>query len=332
MVISLFDGCKNNKPAFVYEDEKIKGLAFVAPRKKIDSTNFTPVKQVNAEWIAVMPYSFVKNETGEFYYSKTSKNDWQWWGERVEGTALTIEIAHKAGLKVMLKPHIWLGWGEFTGHMDLKKEEAWQRFENGYLEYLITFGKLAETNNVEIYCIATEMEKHIELRPQFWKNAIKEIKNVYKGKLTYAENWDSYEKVPFWKEMDYIGIDAYFPLSEARDASVSNLEKGWKMHKLSLTNFSSEHQKPILFTEIGYRSCDYTALKPWETNEDLPENEVFQKKAYEAVFTSVWNEPYFAGLFIWKWFPEYNAKSQKEKFSPQGKLAEQVIRDFYKKL
>lgn len=338
LTLSLFSlvhlqSCTSKQlPDFVYKEKKMKGLSFVAPSKRTDSTSLLDVKRVNAEWISVMPYGYVKSDSGHFFYSGNVKNDWQWWGERVDGAAKTISMAHESGIKVMLKPHLWIGWGEFTGHMDLKTEQSWSTFEKGYGEYILTFAKLADSLDVEVYCIATEMEKHVELRPEFWHQLIRDIRIVYSGKLTYAENWDSYGRVPFWDEMDYIGVDAYFPLSEKFNPSASELTKGWKSHLEALNTFATKHQKPVLFTEIGYRSCDYTAQKPWETNMDLPSNEEAQRVAYEAFFKAVWQEPWFAGAFIWKWFPNYKSKNARDKFTPQYKLAEQELKAHYQNL
>ena len=310
----------------------MKGLSFVAPRKSTDSTSIIDIKRVNAEWISVMPYGYVKSDSGHFFYSENSRNEWQWWGEKVEGVAQTIKLARKSGMKVMLKPHLWIGWGQFTGHMDLQTEKAWLNFEEGYGNYLLTFARVADSLDVEVYCIATEMEKHVELRPEFWHKLIKEIRQIYSGKLTYAENWDSYAKVPFWDEMDYIGVDAYFPLSNKLNPTVEELNLGWKPHLKALEDFSAKYQKPVIFTEIGYRSCDFTAQKPWETNMDLSENEEAQRVAYEAFFVSAWKQPWFAGAFIWKWFPNHKGKSIRDKFTPQHKLAEDELKNHYQNL
>jgi hypothetical protein len=35
-------------------------------------------------------------------------------------------------------------------------------------------------------------------RPKYWQELILEIRKVYKGKLTYAANWDEFKRVPFW--------------------------------------------------------------------------------------------------------------------------------------
>lgn len=51
----------------------------------------------------------------------------------------------------------------------------------------------------------------------------KDIRKEYPEKLNYTTNWDKYQNVPFWKDVDYIGIDAYFPLSENKTPSVMKL-------------------------------------------------------------------------------------------------------------
>ena len=35
-------------------------------------------------------------------------------------------------------------------------------------------------------------------RPKYWYHLIEKIKAIYSGQLTYAENWDSYQTVPFF--------------------------------------------------------------------------------------------------------------------------------------
>ena len=85
-------------------------------------------------------------------------------------------------------------------------------------------------------------------KANFWNHLIKEIKKVYTGKLTYAANWDNYENVTFWKKLDYSGIDAYFPLSDAKTPSLQNCFIGWESHFKMIKNLSKEVNKPVIFT------------------------------------------------------------------------------------
>jgi hypothetical protein len=62
---------------------------------------------------------------------------------------------------------------------------------------------------MELFCFGTELGIQSQKRLQYWAQLIVKKKNI-KGKLTYAANWDDFDK-PFWNELDYIGIDAYFP-------------------------------------------------------------------------------------------------------------------------
>jgi hypothetical protein len=317
----------SEKP-FRYTGPKLEGVSFVAPRDSISDTCYLPVKQINAEWISLMPYGFVREGSARFVYGQD--NTWKWWGESPKGVAHCVRMAHQKGLKVMLKPHMWIGHGTFTGHFDLKTEEEWQSFEESYGAYLLDYARIADSTDVELYCIATEMQTFVKKRPQFWHRIIGEIKEIYKGKLTYAENWDSYQEVPFWKDLDFVGVDAYFPLSEKRSPDRMELQKGWKQHLVALEKFSRTIQKPILFTEYGYVSTDYAARRPWETDKTQPDNEQLQAEAYTALFEEVWKKEWMAGGFVWKWFPALNpGQKARDPYSPQNKPAAKVLSKYY---
>ena len=321
----------NDKP-FVYSGAKMKGLSFVAPPKELDSTSFHVSNAVNANWLSLMPYAFVPKESTKVRFQTENNNKHQWWGETPAGIRKCIEMAHAKGINVMLKPHLWLGWGQFTGELDFKSEADWLVFESSFREYILTFARIAEEEQVEVFCIATEMGSHVQNREKYWFELISEVKKVYKGKLTYAENWDCFDKVPFWHELDFIGVDGYFPLSDSRNPSLKELESGWKSHLKKMKKYAAKIQKPILFSEVGYRSNDFSSQKPWETDYSKPKNEPLQAKAYQAFFDNVWNQPWCAGAFIWKWFPsDVDHFHERETFSPQGKMAEKVLKNYYSK-
>ncbi|WP_247232243.1 glycoside hydrolase family 113 [Telluribacter sp. SYSU D00476] len=327
----IFSGCSTytTGASYQYGGEKIKGVSLVAPREPVTDSVFVPVRQVHAEWVSVMPYGFVEEGKPGFHYAGKS-GEWKWWGETPQGTAETIRMAHRQGLKVMLKPHVWIGRGGFTGHLNFTTEADWATFEKGYGEYLLEFARVADSTDAEIYCIATEMQNFVAKRPQFWHRIIREIKGIYKGQLTYAENWDTYQNVPFWDQLDYIGVDAYFPLSEKQHPSVAELRKGWQTHLKAMGAYAGKHQKPVLFTEYGYRSADYAARKPWETDQSQPENEQLQVAAYQALFEEVWGREWMAGGFVWKWFPGLEkGRKARDWYSPQHRPAEQTLADFY---
>ena len=233
----------------------------------------------------------------------------------------------------MIKPQIWVSRGQFTGTIEMQSEENWEELEASYDKFMLNYAELAEETNASILCIGTELEKFVENRPEYWQRLIKKIRAIYKGKLTYAANWDEYKRTPFWKELDYIGIDAYFPLSESQTPSLLELETGWQPWKKTILEVSQSNGRPILFTEFGYRSMDYTAKKPWlvDNNEDKVNMDA-QVNAKKAIFNEFWKEDWFAGGYVWKWFIQHDKSGgdSDNRFTPQNKPAQAVIRDHYK--
>jgi hypothetical protein len=233
----------------------------------------------------------------------------------------------------MLKPQIWISRGAFTGNLKMNSEENWKVLEGSYRNFIMAYATLAQETKADAFCIGTELEQFVNHRPGYWTQLIKEIRNVYNGKLTYAANWDEYGRTPFWEDLDFVGIDAYFPLSDEKTPSVEQLRKGWQPHKEKIKSLSLALDKPIIFTEYGYRSNNYTAKKPWLVDHSQDEvNLEAQTNATKAIFEEFWKEEWFAGGFVWKWFIDHEKAGgiNDNRFTPQNKPAEEVIKSFYK--
>ncbi|NQY04686.1 MAG: glycoside hydrolase TIM-barrel-like domain-containing protein, partial [Flavobacteriaceae bacterium] len=286
------------------EDTKINGVSFVASPDVAKQEHVDPVIKINANSAAIMPFGFIRDLTNpEVRYN----SDRQWFGETKKGAKQYIELLHKNNIQVMLKPQIWVWRGEFTGNIKMNSEEDWKALESSYSKFILDYADLAQTTQVALFCIGTELEQFVKLRPDYWKQLIKEIRNIYKGKLTYAANWDEYPKTSFWQDLDYIGIDAYFPICEEKTPSLENLKKGWVKHKTAIKGISDKYQKQILFTEFGYRSVDFTGSKPWEVDYSKTSvNLQGQVNATQVIFDTFWHEEWFAGGYIWKWFIHYD--------------------------
>ncbi len=313
--------------------KKINGVSFVASREEVGQEHVEEVLSVHANHAAVMPFGFIRDINSPEIVHNTDR---QWFGETKAGAKQYIEVLHKNGVKVMIKPQIWIWKGEFTGTLQMNSEEHWKTLEASYDDFILTYAELAQEENVSLLCIGTELELFVKNRPEYWKRLIVKIKNIYKGKLTYAANWDEYPKTTFWEDLDYIGIDAYFPLSEEKTPSVEQLKQAWQPWKKKIALLSKTKNKPVLFTEFGYRSMDYTAKKPWlvDQNEEKEEkvNLMAQANAKKAIFSEFWTEDWFAGGFVWKWFVHHDRSggNADNRFTPQNKPAQQVITDFYK--
>jgi hypothetical protein len=186
--------------------------------------------------------------------------------------------------------------------------------------------------DVSMFCIGTEFRYAVQERPEFWLYLINKVRGIYEGHLTYAANWDNYQKVPFWSALDFIGINAYWALSNKKSPEVEDLKKAWVPIKKEIERFAAKQKKPVLFTEFGYQSIDYSNSGHWKLDHDsLSVNEQARRHAYEAFFSTFWSAPWCAGGFFWKWFPDYEKAGgyTDKNFTPQRKAAEAVIKKNY---
>lgn len=317
--------------ATVERPGKINGVSYVASRDSIDQQHVDPVINLGANYAAIMPFGFIKDLA---HPEITFNSDRQWFGETEKGVKQYVQLLHNNQIKVMLKPQIWVWRGEFTGFIKMTQEADWKLLENSYSDFILAYAKVAQEANVEMFCIGTELENFIDERPSYWKQLIVDIREIYKGKLTYAANWNEYERTPFWDDLDYIGIDAYFPVDSKQSPTLEDTKKAWRKYKSVMKTYSIKHKKPILFTEFGYRSIDFAGRAPWTVDRvDKQVNLEAQAILTQALFEELWDEDWFAGGFVWKWFHKHNAVGGRDdnRFSPQNKPAEEVIRTFYKK-
>jgi hypothetical protein len=312
-------------------DSKICGISLVAPPNKVDASWTQPVRSISAEWVAVMPYAY--SRPGEPVVHWDSQH--QWWGESEAGARETIRHARQAGLNVMLKPMVWVPGG-WPGGFELSSEEKWKEWEASYERYVMRLAKVAAEEGAQAFCIGTEFKLAATQRPQFWSQLAQKVRGVFSGKITYAANWDEFTQITFWKDLDYIGVDAYFPLSDATVPDYAALGRAWKNANAAMEKVSRDNGKQILFTEFGYRSVDKTAWKQWELENigfGSQVNHKAQVVSYRALFENVWNKDWFAGGFLWQWYTNHsNAGGDKDSdYTPQNKPVEILIREWYSK-
>ena len=309
--------------------EKIKGVSVTSPRDEVAPEVMNEIVEINANWITLLPFGYSQQNKPKVSYNTM----FHWWGSRFEGMTQLIRAAKERGMKVMIKPQVWIP-DSWPGGFALDSEENWQEWERQYEAYILDYAKIAEKEGVEMFCIGTEFKTAIKERPKFWGGLIREVRKVYSGDLTYAANWDSFYDIPFWGDLDYIGVDAYFPLTSVDTPAVADLKRKWKDPKYAIQIVQRKYKKPVIFTEYGYKSIQKTAWKQWEfenTPTDQYVNLVAQENAYQAIYDMFWDEPWFAGGFIWKWYVHEDHPGGKDNsdYTPQNKPALELIRRVY---
>lgn len=233
-----------------------------------------------------------------------------------------IAIARLHGMQVTIKPQIGIRTDSWIGRAHPADLTA---FWADYRLMLLHYAELAAQSGATMLVIGTEMST-LSWDQAHWRPLIAEIRARFHGQLTYAANYDEYQRVPFWDALDLIGIDGYLPLADASNPapSVQELVSAWgsRGYLAAIASVSQRTGKRVLFTELGYRGGHTTAVHPnlWNV-ADVTDTQA-QANAYEAFYEAVAAQPWFAGIYWWEvnpdswWVQDYN---------PIGKPAEQVV-------
>lgn len=280
----------------------------------------------NVEWITLVPYTYQPDVLKpRLYFEPTEKYD--------RGDSMFIEsikTVRKSKLNVLMKPHIWVSGDLWRSEISMDSEADWQLWFKNYGDFILHYATIAQETGCAALCVGTELMKTALERPDDWRKLIRKVREVYDGELIYAANWDrEYKEIEFWDELDYIGVQAYFGLTRQSLPTVEEICNGWKSHKKELLNFHKKWNKPILFTEVGYKSTMGAAHKPWEWESRLGSlsNRVSmetQANCYEALFRTFWNEPWFAGVHLWRWEGDH-----KLDFTPKNKPAANIMSKWF---
>ena len=283
-------------------------------------------REMGVNAIAVVPYGFTRASGSEaLSYTGTAESD--------EEMSEAVYRAHRLGMKVLLKPQLWVSRGEFTGAIkfdDPAKRAAWM---SKYREFILHYARLAELGEFDLLSIGTELEGVTPYEEE-WRRIIASVRRVYHGPITYAANWGKeIESIRFWDALDYVSVNNYYPLAEKPSARVEELLPGAERWAERLGAASHRWQKPLLFTEVGYPSVRGGASQPWFEDRtrglDLQE----QAAAYEATFRAFCSRPWFRGMFWWKWPSNgLGGGPQDASYTPRRKPAEEIVRAWFTRL
>ena len=242
------------------------------------------------------------------------------------------------GLKLCLYPMLMVDVDQkpWRGHMKGSANKIHNFFvkNNGYNHFIKHYVKLL-SNEIDAVIIGTEMKGLTSVFDDINKtypavdefcNLANEVRNMVKNgvKITYAADWSEYHHNDFgiynldklWacQNIDYIGIDAYFPLTDkpATTYDIDEIMNGWRSgegwdfyytddtrtQKASLSPewawknveffWSHEHYNPdgtktewipkskkIWFTEYGFPSVDCCTNQP---------NVFYSRGSYDSSF------------------------------------------------
>ena len=284
-------------------------------------------KNMGSNAMAIVPYSGINdiNTPAPFHFSDNAG------GENDEAIIHSVFEAHEMGMFTVLKPQIFVG-GSWPGGIDMPTDADWDMFFDHYYRWIRHYAFLAEIHGVDALCIGVEFTKATLSRPDAWRAMIKKTRGLYSGQLTYAANWgEEFENIEFWDDLDFIGLNSYYPLSKKDNPTDEELISKFDTIKAKIRTVYNRFKKPIVFTEIGFRSID-TPWKNPHAEADESINQEMQQRCYEIIFKSIENEPWCQGILWWK-FPSYLEYRgiDNNAFTPNNKLAEETVRTWFTK-
>jgi hypothetical protein len=201
-----------------------------------------------------------------------------------------------------VKPHLahWRSGFSWRSDITFDSEEAWDRFWKGYAEWIVAMAEACQ--DADLFVVGTELDRTMS-HPAEWRDLIRRVREKTDVSLTFASNWDSFEKVPFWDALDLIGIQAYFPISAAKSPNRRALAEGWTKLADRLATYSKKIDRQIVLTELGYNQSFNAASEPWAYPVD-PAGEPLQLACMSIALRAIEAEPAIVGALLWKWFPE----------------------------
>ncbi len=227
------------------------------------------------------------------------------------GIERVLKLARfKYGMRTTLKPHVDLWDNSWRGNISHTLDADWTQWFEEYTDFITHYAELAERNQVDCLVIGTELKGTVH-RPE-WRQVIQDVRAVYPEEVLYSAHWDSYKNVPFWDDLDGVGIGVYFPENE------------FATRAQEARDFAASLGKELYVLEVGCQNRVWGGQTPWWSNGMRDDQE--QADYYQTVFDNLFNKPNVAVMSIWE---VYHNLTNPDGFTFIFKPAEQVVRDHY---
>jgi Glycoside Hydrolase Family 113 len=229
--------------------------------------------------------------------------------------------ARALGLAVALKPHVDLDDGSWRGRIDPPDPAAWF---TAYRAFLLPWADVAESTGAAVFEVGTELAGTVD-HQALWRDLIAAVRDRFSGELIYAASWDEAGRVPFWDALDAVGVDFYYPVARRTDAGRLEILAGWQPWLERLRLLSRQTGRPVLLTEIGYRSVDGAGLHPADYATQAPLDLGEQADLYWGALEATGGEERIAGLYWWNWLSDGDGGPGDRDYTPEGKPAEDLL-------
>lgn len=284
------------------------------------------LRAAHTQWVAIVAAGYLPSTTA-------TTITWTNWSRR--NYAEGIRTVKQRGLRVLFKPYLWSHefWTKkmWTGVIVQPDSTQRRQWFASYTTWMLDNARYAQQGKADMLCIGLELPGMCMYERE-WRALIDTVRTVYSGALVYAAHgMQEAKQMRFWDALDCVGVNIYPTLSASPHPTDDELRNGWQSYQKECAALFTALGKPIIFTEAGFRSVVGAAYKPWEWPEHAarPANDKQQEQAYKILAEQCYHQPWFGGIFWWKFFTAPEQNEGPDGFSPQGKPAfAQMARDF----
>ena len=241
-----------------------------------------------------------------------------------------IRHAKAKKLRVVLMPIVLLDNPRGNEWRGTIRPDNWNEWWDSYRQMMHHYSWIAQAGGVDLLVVGSELVS-TESRAEEWTRTIRQVRREFKGQLTYSANWDHYNRIPFWDQLDLMGMNSYYKLGNDHRVAVEEVTRRWKEIQGDLLSFQRRIAKPLILLEAGWCSMSNAAHEPWDyTRTDQPVDVELQRKLYEGFYRAWWGNPSLGGFMMWEW-PPGDGGTKDRGYTPEDKPAERVMRDWLAK-
>lgn len=272
-------------------------------------------RRLGARALAIVPFLWQASAQSATIVRGNDMND--------DELRAAIRETHKAGMAAIVKPHVWVP-ESWAGAVEPATEADWAAWFKSYGDALAQIAQMAAEEKADMLVVGTELLK-TSTRAE-WGGLITRLRAIFPGQLVYvAQNIDEATRVPFWPQLDAIGISLYPPLGadDDRTARLKVMQEAGD----ALDQLAGRFDKPVIVAEVGLRSATGAAAKPWESAEEraAPADPLLQAEVL-GDWMRVLHRPSVEGVLVWRWFSDPAAGGIGDTdFTVQGKPASGVL-------
>lgn len=239
-----------------------------------------------------------------------------------------IDYAISKGLKIILKPHIFITNGNLGGSSNIQPSDVslWiQSLQENLVYYYTLLG-----NKISIMCISNECTNQNDKNYSDWVNLVSTLKSLNSNILTTVATTDiGMITNVVYQIVDIIGCNLYIGLRGDKNTSSYELKKSvyndytYSKDFISiLLNYSKQYNKPILITEVGCLPFAESLNTParWSYDSGTTIDEDIQDIYYKTILPIYLESQAFLGCSIW---------SISDGYTFIGRKAERTLKEMY---